>query len=89
MHLQRAQEWSRHSRLLRDLVKIGHSTSKSLPISRPITPVGEAIPNDAALDLIPMKQILVKALELGNPELGAEAWARCRSMGSVPKDGLL
>jgi hypothetical protein len=39
------------------------------PCSRSFVEV--AIPNNPDLDLITMKQVLVKAAELGNPELGA------------------
>jgi hypothetical protein len=40
----------------------------------PHAPVEVANPNNPDLDLITMKQFLVKAAELGIPKLGAEAY---------------
>jgi hypothetical protein len=44
-----------------------------LRVSGPINFVEVANLNNPDLDFITMKQVLVKAAELGNPKLGAEA----------------
>jgi hypothetical protein len=43
-------------------------------LAKPVPLVKVANPNNPDIDLITMKQVLMKAAELGNPKLGAEAY---------------
>jgi hypothetical protein len=74
MNLRRAQESRIHCKLSIDL---GQDRTQrclliqNLRLSGPVTFAEVANPNNPGLDLITMKQFLVKAVEVGNPKLGA------------------
>jgi hypothetical protein len=74
MSFRRAQESRIHCKLPIDVVKTQRCIRiQRLRLSGPINFVEVANPKNLDLDLITMKQFLVKAADLGNPKLGAEA----------------